>query len=384
MDLTLTAEEERFYQEAHTWLAANVPDGAHSPPGTPEAVQRSRAWDRALFEAGWSVLTWPARYGGRDASIMQWLLFEDAYHSLDAPYRLSQNGISLLAPTVMEYGTDRQKEQILLPMARGDVIWAQAWSEPGAGSDLAALTSKATKVPGGFRLDGRKIWSSHAASADMAFGLFRTGDPGERHRGLTYLLMPLDAAGVTISPIPRIDGHASFAEIQFDNVFVPDDDVLGGVGRGWQVAMATTGSERGFALRSPGRFVSAAERLLSLLDSSVARQFPDLVDRAAQMWQDARAYRLRVLAMAARVGRGESVGAESSFDKLYWSELDVRLNELALDILSATGFPETNDPKLRRWLEGLVTALPGTIWGGTNEIQRNILAQRALALPRSY
>ncbi|MFZ2174960.1 MAG: acyl-CoA dehydrogenase family protein, partial [Rhodococcus sp. (in: high G+C Gram-positive bacteria)] len=231
MNLELDDSEHAFYDEAYSWLAENTPTGVYAPPGTPEAVARSRDWDRRLFEGGWSVLTWPAEYGGRDASVIEWILFEDAYHALNGPYRLSQNGISLLAPAVMEVGTPAQKEQILLPMARGDVIWAQAWSEPESGSDLASLTSRADPVPGGFRLNGRKIWSSHAPSADWAFGLFRTGPQADRHRGLTYLLFPLSSPGITISPIRRIDGHASFAEIQFDNVFVPEDQVLGDVGR---------------------------------------------------------------------------------------------------------------------------------------------------------
>jgi len=174
MNLDLTPAQAEFLADAETWLAANVPAGSYAPPGSPEDVAQSRTWDRTLFDAGWSVLTWPKEYGGRDSSIIDWLLFEDAYHGAHAPYRLSSNGISLLGPTVMEYGTDRQKDEILRPMARGDVIWAQAWSEPGAGSDLASVTSRATSVAGGYRLDGRKIWSSHAPSADMAFGLFRT------------------------------------------------------------------------------------------------------------------------------------------------------------------------------------------------------------------
>ena len=333
MDLSLSKSEQAFYDEAYAWLAENIPAGSYAPPGTPEAIAASRAWDRKLFEGGWSVLTWPEVYGGRDGSIIEWLLFEDAYHALGGPYRLSQNGISLLAPAVMEYGTDKQKDDILLPMARGEVIWAQAWSEPEAGSDLASLTSRADPVDGGLRLNGRKIWSSHSASADWAFGLFRSGPPGERHRGLTYLLFPLDTPGITITPIRRIDGHASFGEIQFDDAIVPAENVLGSVGGGWQVTMATTGSERGFALRSPGRFTSAAERLLGLLDAETAARYPNLVDQALQLWMDARAFRLRVLAGTARAQRGESMGVESSFDKLWWSELDTRLSALALEIL---------------------------------------------------
>jgi len=383
VDLDLTAEEASFYEEAYSWLSAHVPAGSHAPPSDADAARRSREWDRALFDAGWSVLNWPRRYGGRDASLFQWLLFEDAYHAVDAPYRLSHNGVSLLAPTVMEFGTEEQKDEILLPLAQGEVVWAQAWSEPGSGSDLASLTSRAEEIPGGFRVNGRKIWSSNAPYADRAFGLFRSGEQSERHRGLTYLMLALDSPGVTVSPIRRVDGRANFAEILFEDVFVPRDGLLGEVGRGWDVAMATTGSERGFALRSPGRFTGAAERVLELLDEETRGRHPDLVDRAVQAWQDAQAFRLRVLTLAARVGRGESVGAESSVDKVFWSELDVRIAELAMDVIAVRG-PEVADAQLERWIEAYVTALPGTIYGGTNEIQRNIIAQRQLALPRSY
>lgn len=381
MNLDLTPGQAEFLAEAEGWLAANVPAGTHAPPGSPEDVAQSRAWDRTLFDAGWSVLTWPKAYGGRDSSIIDWLLFEDAYHGAHAPYRLSSNGISLLGPTVMEYGTDRQKEEILRPMARGDVIWAQAWSEPGAGSDLASVTSRATHVAGGYRLDGRKIWSSHAASADMAFGLFRTGTQEERHRGLTYILVPLDSPGITIEPIRRLDGLASFAEITFDSVFVPQDALLGGAGEGWSVAMATTGSERGFALRSPGRIVGAAKRLEQLVEPGVVSHYPDLVDEVLQVNLDAEAFRLHVLQSVSRVTSGTSSPADSSLEKLFWSELEVRLNTLALRLLAVT---DASVATTSEWLESFVAALPGTIWGGTSEIQRNIVAQRLLQLPRSY
>jgi alkylation response protein AidB-like acyl-CoA dehydrogenase len=387
MDLSFTAAEQEFRREARDWLTANMPAGTYAPPGTPEAVRESREWDRLLFEAGWSVITWPKDYGGRAASLTEWLIFEEEYHALGGPYRMSQNGISLLAPAIFAFGTEAQKQEILVPMARGDVLWAQAWSEPGAGSDLAALTSRAVAAPGGFLLRGHKIWSSHSVHADRAFGLFRTGEPGERHRGLTYLLVPLDAPGVTVSPIRRLDGVAGFAEIRFDDVFVPADCVLGEVGSGWEVAMATTSSERSFSLRSPGRFVNAADRLLSLLRDSGVPSHGDLASRVVQAWLDADAYRLRTWATAARVSRGEPVGAESSYDKLFWSELDVRICELALEVLDsvdARADAGADDEEQRRqWLERYVTALPGTIWGGTTEIQKNVLAHRALGLPRS-
>jgi alkylation response protein AidB-like acyl-CoA dehydrogenase len=381
VDLDLTPRQAEFLEEARSWLAAHRPAGSPVTHGAAEEIALSRAWDRQLYDAGWSVLPWPKDYGGRDASILDWLLFEDAYHEAQAPYRLSQNGISLLGPTVLEYGTERQKDEILRPMARGDLIWAQAWSEPGSGSDLASLTSRASPVPGGFRLDGRKIWSSNAPSADMAFGLFRTGTEEERHRGLTYVLVPLDAPGVTVEPIRRLDGAPTFAEITFDNVFVSDDAVLGGVGQGWTVTMATTGSERGFALRSPGRLVSVASRLRQLLQRDEINAYPDLAEAVMQVSLDAQAFRLHVLQSVDRLVGGRPSPADSSLEKLFWSELEVRAAHLAVELLSVS---TVDDNVARSWLEAFVAALPGTIWGGTNEIQRNIVAQRLLNLPRSY
>ncbi|MER7698250.1 acyl-CoA dehydrogenase family protein [Streptomyces sp. NPDC096095] len=213
----------------------------------------------------WSAPAWPEEYGGRGADLFGWLAFEEEYWAAGAPGRVSQNGISLLAPTLLAHGTAEQRARVLPPMASGEVIWAQAWSEPEAGSDLAALRSRAVRTDGGWLLSGQKTWSSRAAFADRAFGIFRT-DPGAArpHQGLTCLMFGLRAPGVTVRPIGRLDGKPAFAEIFLDEVFVPDEDVIGGPGRGWRVAMAATGDERGLTLRSPGRFLAAAARLTDL------------------------------------------------------------------------------------------------------------------------
>ena len=267
MDLTFTPEQEAFRAEARAWLTAHVPPHPLPSLDTAEGFEAHRAWERTLFDDRWSVVSWPVEYGGRDVGIFEWLVFEEEYYRARAPKRVSQNGIFLLAPTMLEYGTEAQKARYLPPMAAGDEIWCQGWSEPDAGSDLAGIRSRAardTAHDGNWILNGQKTWASRGAFADWCFGIFRTDPEAERHRGLTYFLVAMDSPGVTVRPIPQIDGETGFAEIFFDNVEVPEDQVLGEVGAGWNVAMATAGSERGLSLRSPARYTEAADRLVQL------------------------------------------------------------------------------------------------------------------------
>jgi alkylation response protein AidB-like acyl-CoA dehydrogenase len=268
-------------------------------------------------------------------------------------------------------------------MGRADQIWAQGWSEPGAGSDLAALRSRAVKVDGGWRLSGQKTWSTRAAFADWMFGLFRSDPDSSRHHGLTYLLFPLSAPGVTVRPIRQLDGEPGFAEVFLDDVFVPDDQVLGEVGQGWSVAMATTTSERGLTLRSPGRFTATANRLVELYRQT-ADTAPAAAERATEdvvdAWLDADAYRLYVLGTALRALDGQPIGAESSANKLFWSQLDIRIHETALALLGDRATLTAGESA--NWLDGYLFSLAGPIYAGTNEIQRNLVGERVLGLPR--
>lgn len=385
MDLDLDEETRRFRDEAREWLAANVPAEPLASFDTAEGFEQHRAWEAALGEARWSAVSWPRKYGGRDATLLQWLVFEEEYYRAGAPARVSQNGIFLLAPTMFTHGTREQQERFLPRMATGADIWAQAWSEPEAGSDLASITSAATRVDGGWRLRGQKTWSSRAAFADRAFGLFRDDPTAERHRGLTYFLFPLDAAGVSVRPLAQLDGETGFAEIFLDDVFVPDRDVLGEVGAGWKVAMSTAGSERGLSLRSPGRFSAAADRLVRLWQRRDADERSAAAERVADAWIAAQAYRLHTFGAVTRLAEGGAIGAEASMGKLFWSELDVALHDTALDLLGADaelapGSPEATDGG--RWLDGYLFALAGPIYAGTNEIQRGLVAERVLGLPR--
>ncbi|WP_234541425.1 acyl-CoA dehydrogenase family protein [Streptomyces shenzhenensis] len=376
MDLTHSPADEEFRAEARAWLRAHVPRRPLPSLETAAGFAAHRAWEAELAADRWSVVSWPEEYGGRGAGLLRWLVFEEEYWAAGAPGRVGQNGVSLLAPTLFEHGTEEQRARVLPSMATGEVVWAQAWSEPGAGSDLASLTSRAVRTDGGWLLRGQKTWSSRAAFADRAFGLFRSEPHRPRpHQGLTYLMFDLRAPGVTVRPIGRLDGKPAFAELFLDEVFVPDEDVIGEPGQGWRIAMSTAGNERGLTLRSPGRFLAAAGRLRDLWQ---ARGGPaSTADRVADAVVGARAYQLFTYAAAARFLDGESLGPESSLNKVFWSELDLAMHETALDLLGAEG--ELADTT---WSEGYVFALAGPIYAGTNEIQRDIIAERLLGLPK--
>jgi alkylation response protein AidB-like acyl-CoA dehydrogenase len=371
-----------FRAEVRDWLAAHVPATPLPSVDTAEGFDRHRDWERELFAARLAVVSWPAEYGGRDLPLLDWLVFEEEYHAAGGPVRVGQNGLFLLAPTLFAHGTAEQRDRLLPRMARADDVWAQAWSEPEAGSDLAAIRARADRVAGGWRLTGSKTWSSRAAFADKAFGLFRSEPGAERHHGLTYLMFDLHADGVTVRPIRQLGGGTGFAEIFLDGVFVPDADVIGTPGEGWQVAMSTASHERGLSLRSPGRFCAAAGRLAELWQRTADPADTGLRDRVAEAWIGARAYQLHTLGMAQRLAAGGRLGAESSLGKVFWSELDVALHETALDLLGPRAERRDLPGEDGRWLDGYLFALAGTIYAGTNEIQRTVIAERLLGLPR--
>jgi alkylation response protein AidB-like acyl-CoA dehydrogenase len=371
-----------FRAEVRDWLAAHGPAEPLPSVDTAEGFERHRDWERELFAARLAVVSWPAEYGGRDASVLDWLVFEEEYHAAGGPVRVGQNGLFLLAPTLFAHGTPEQRDRLLPRMARADDVWAQAWSEPAAGSDLAAIRARAEQVAGGWRLTGSKTWSSRAAFADRAFGLFRSVPGSDRHRGLTYLMFDLRADGVTVRPIRQLGGGTGFAEIFLDGVFVPDADVIGAPGDGWRIAMSTASHERGLSLRSPGRFCAAADRLAGLWQRTADPADTALRDRVADAWIGARAYQLHTLGVAQRLAAGGRLGAESSLGKVFWSELDVGLHETALDLLGPRAELRELPGEDGRWLDGYLFALAGTIYAGTNEIQRTVIAERLLGLPR--
>lgn len=383
MDLTDTAEELAFRVEARGWLEANVPSVVLPSFDTAEGFVAHREWEALLASGGWSAVSWPVEFGGRGADYLKWLIFEEEYWRSGAPGRVSQNGIFLLGPTIMEVGTEAQKARFLPAMASGVEVWAQAWSEPDAGSDMASIRSRAVLSADGSEwvVSGQKIWASRAVWADWCFGIFRTDPDSVRHRGLTFILIRLDSPGVTVRPIAQLDGDTGFAEIFFDDVRVPVENTLGPVGGGWGVAMATAGFERGVSLRSPARFNVAVEKLIGLW-AEVGDPGDDVMrDAVTDVWMRAEGYRLHTAMTVTKLLEGATVGSESSLNKIFWSEMDVRTHELALQLLGADA--ERVDGPYGSWVDGFLFSLSGPLYAGTNEIQRNIIADRVLNLPRA-
>jgi len=365
MRLSYTPEQQAFRAEVRAWLEAHVP--AHPLEhydATRAGFEAHRAWEATLKSGDWGMVTWPDEYGGRGLDLIQWLIFEEEYYRAGAPGRVNQNGIFLLGPTLMEFGTHEQKQ---------------------AGSDLAgvrATARRAKNADGGdeYVLNGHKIWSSRAAFADWAFGLFR--EPGsERHKGMSLIFFPLDAPGVTRNPIRKINGHVGFAEIFLDNVRVPAFNRLGDEGQGWHICMATAGFERGLMLRSPARYQVAAAALADLWQARKDRADPALEAEVVRAFMNAEAYALNIYQTASRLIAGARIGPEASTNKIFWSEMDIHLNQTALAILG----PEAEllpEPGGHDWLDDFIFSLAGPIYAGSNEIQRNIIAERMLGLPR--
>ena len=380
MDLTYTAEQEAFRKEARAWLEANVPAEPLPSFDVAEGFEAHRDWEKKLHAGGFAMVPWPVEYGGRGADLLEWLIFEEEYYRAGAPGRVNQNGIFLLGPTIMEVGTPEQKARFLPKMASSEEVWAQGWSEPNAGSDMANIQSTAIRDGDHYVINGQKTWASRGAYAHWLFGLFRTDPDSTRHKGLSFILSPLDLPGITVRPIQKINGKAAFAEVFFDDVRVPVENLLGDEGAGWNVAMATAGFERGLMLRSPARFQSTAWRLLQLYRETVERGDPvaaGMRDRVARCWMDAEAYALNTYQTVSRLMAGGKIGAEASLNKIFWSELDIEMHEAALELLG----PRAELAK-EPWLDGYIFALSGPIYAGTNQIQRNIIAERILGLPR--
>lgn len=386
MDLTYTPEQEAFRAEVRSWLEAHVPkQPLEHFDATREGFEAHRQWEAILKGGDWGMVTWPKEYGGRGVDLIQWLIFEEEYYRAGAPGRVNQNGIFLLGPTLMEFGTHEQKQRFLPPMAAGEEIWAQAWSEPQAGSDLAGIRATAQRDGDEYVLNGHKIWSSRGAFADWAFGLFR--EPGsERHKGTSLIFFRLDQPGVTRNPIRKINGHPGFAEIFLEDVRVPVFNRLGDEGQGWHICMATAGFERGLMLRSPARYQVAAARLAKLWEARKASADPMLEADVVRAFMNAEAYALSIYQTASRLIAGAKIGPEASTNKIFWSELDIHLHRTALAILGAEAelLPDpariaAGDPD---WLDDYIFSLAGPVYAGSNEIQRNIIAERMLGLPR--
>jgi alkylation response protein AidB-like acyl-CoA dehydrogenase len=365
-------EDDEFRRRVADWLAANVPAGlrgAGGPGREHEAFAERLAWNRRLAAAGWTCLGWPAAHGGRDASLRQQMIFYEEYARSRAPARVAVVGEELLGPTLIAFGTPEQQRRFLPPIAAVEELWCQGYSEPGAGSDLAAVST--TAVPDGdeWVITGQKVWTSLAHVADWCFVLARTEPGSRRSRGLSYLLVPMRQEHVTVRPIRQLTGTSEFNEVFFDGARTALGNVVGAPGDGWRIAKATLEFERGAGML--GQQVGFRREL----------DDPLLRDRLARAWvglEVIRAYALDTLDEPA------ATGAEASVLKALWSRWHQALGELAMDVRGAGSMTAAagDGGELDQWQRLFLFGRAETIYGGSDEIQRNIIAARALGLPR--
>jgi alkylation response protein AidB-like acyl-CoA dehydrogenase len=338
-----------------------------------------RAWERVLGEHGWVGLGWPAPYG-RGASLMQQVIFAEEYAKVGAPHRVNHMGENLLAPTLIACANEEQKERFLPAIRSGDELWCQGYSEPGAGSDLAGVSTRAVRDGDEWVITGQKVWTSLAHLADWCFVVARSDPASQRHAGLAYLLVPMHQDGIEVRPIVQITGTSEFNEVFFDGARTAATNVVGEPGDGWRVAMATLGFERGVAtLAQQIGFARELDQVIDLAKQSGAVSDPVIADRLTQAWIELKVMRytaLRTLAV-------ETPGAEASISKLLWAPWHQRLGELAMAVRGEASLdvdPVTGElDELQRLF---LFSRSDTIYGGSNEIQRDIIARRMLGLPR--
>jgi alkylation response protein AidB-like acyl-CoA dehydrogenase len=389
MDFQLSPEDAAFQEEVRSWLASHREQIEHTRAidweEGGEAFERYRAWERTLFEAGLGAVAWPKEYGGRGASLMQQALFTEEYVKAKAPDRINRLGLGLLGPTLMVFGSDEQKAEHLPRILRCDEIWCQGFSEPNAGSDLASLSTRAEIDGDDFVINGQKIWTSLGRFGDWIFTLCRTDPSAAKHKGISFILVDMHSPGVEVRPLVQIDGSARFAEVFFSNVRVPRANLVGGLNEGWKVAMTTLGFERGTGLGSPAAFNRIFGDVVALTRSEQRSDDPDVRRRVAQGYIETRLFELNNRRTLSKMVKGAQVGSEASLNKLYWSEMETRIEELALDVLGPRAELADGSPDAERnggWFGEYLYARASMIYAGTNEIQKNIIAQRVLGLPR--
>jgi alkylation response protein AidB-like acyl-CoA dehydrogenase len=392
--MRFSAEDDEYRRRIADWLAANLPAELHGLGGhgrQHEAFAERLAWNRRLAAAGWTCLGWPAQYGGHDATLRQQVIFHEEYARSEAPARVGVVGEELLGPTLIAFGTPEQRRRFLPPIAAVQELWCQGYSEPGAGSDLAAVATSAVADGDQWVITGQKVWTSLAHVADWCFLLARTEPGSRRSAGLSYLLVPMHQPGITVAPIKQLTGTAEFNEVFFDGARAELRNVVGEPGDGWRIAMATLGFERGVGML--GQQVGFRRELAELVE--VARRTgaatdPLIRDRLARAWiglEVIRAYALDTLGGQAGAGdsrRGPAGrAAEPSVLKVLWSRWHQALGELAMDVHGAASMadPQATDD-LDAWQRLFLFGRAETIYGGSDEIQRNIIATRALGLPR--
>ncbi|MCI0546876.1 MAG: acyl-CoA dehydrogenase family protein [Candidatus Rokubacteria bacterium] len=395
MDFQDTAAQEAFRRDLSRWLAENLPPDLRVDDPTDERVapdratfERRVAWQRAMHAAGWVGVSWPTAYGGRGATLMEQLIYDEECFRARAPVLPGYSGIGMIGPTLIECGTEAQRARFLPRILGADDIWCQGFSEPGAGSDLAGLQTRAVDAGDHFVVNGQKVWTSGAQFADWIYLLVRTDPAAPKHRGISYLLVDMRTPGITVRPLVLMNGHRHFNEVFFVDVAVPKDQLVGQVNQGWAVAMTTLMYERkaggGRGHDEQIARLGALARALAV-DGSRAWESPLVRQRWAQLLIEAAALKFTRYRNLTRQLRGESPGPEGSILKLFGSELGVRIADFAGDLLGPrvlVNRPSETVPDAPRWYNRVVSARQYTIAGGTSEIQRNIIGERVLGLPK--
>jgi alkylation response protein AidB-like acyl-CoA dehydrogenase len=395
MDLNLTPEETKFRDELRAWLEANVPKdwGEWREKPLEESFPYLRAWQRKLYEGGWAAVSWPKEYGGRGATLMEQSLFWEEMARVEAPPMANSLGLGLIGPTIIAYGTDEQKKRFIPKILSAEEIWCQGFSEPNAGSDLAALQTEARLDGDHYVVNGQKVWTSYGWIGNWCELVVRTDSNVPKHKGLSVLLIDMKSPGVEVRPLKQMTGESEFNEIFFRDVRVPVANLLGKVNDGWNVAVSTLMYERGsYGARLHLIFKRAITRLIELShkfqkDGHPAAQDPITRQKLAQCYAEIEIMRWNQLSAFSRVTATGVPGPEGSIQKIFWSELNQRLQQIAQEIFGPYGQLLAGDRDAVDngiWSYGYLRTRGNTIEAGTSEVQRNIIGHFVLGLPRSY
>ena len=385
MKLGFSAEQEQFRSEVSGWLNQQLSGpfvdihGLNLQTGMPE---RRLAWEQALGEARWSAIGWPEEYGGRGADLAEQVIFAEEYARAGGPTRLGHMGVELAGPTILHFGNDEQRRRFLPKIATGQEMWCQGYSEPGAGSDLSNVRTKATFEDGRWVLEGQKIWTSLAQFADWCFVVCRS-EPGSSGRvGLTYLLVPMDQPGVEVRPIRQMTGDEEFNEVFFNGAVTVGGNVVGEPGDGWQVAMGTLSFERGVStLAQQMHFKNELNAIIKIANDNGEARNPLIRQRIAKAWRGLQIMRASALRMLSGANSGTLSGPQYTY-KIFWASWHRELGELAMDVMGQSGDIVNADYKMSELSRLFLFSRSDTIYAGTNQIQRNLIAERALGLPK--
>lgn len=386
MKLGFSPREEAFRAECAAWLNDQMAGTFADIRGITNLVdkpERRRQWEQQLAAHGWSCIGWPAAWGGRDATIAEQVIFAEEYARAGAPNRINHIGVELIGPTILAFGSEVQKAQFLPAIAAGDAIWCQGYSEPDAGSDLAAVRTRARIEDGQWIVDGQKVWTSLAQYSDWIFVIARSEPGSVGQKGLSFLLMPIDQPGITIRPIHQINGEAEFNETFLDRATTDAANILGAPGEGWRIAMALLGFERGVStLAQQMQFRNELDAVIAAAKANGKADDPMIRQRIAQAEIGLRLMRYGALRMLSNLDHAAIDGAALTY-KIQWASWRRDLGELGMDVLGQAGeVAPLNAPALAMLPNLFLYSRADTIYGGTNQIQRNIIAERGLGLPR--